>query len=131
MAAVPSCNVLFIPYRTSSSPPEGSRDVSRISQQKHAALEYHRRLKLERLATFPGAIKSQKSSKIASHIQQPQSSLQRRLRPRSQGTTDREDRSIRASLHIWDLGVGQLDPFNVSVPLDTSPYSLEMLDHGK
>lgn len=50
MAVSNETNVLFIPYRPSYSSKPFSANDPGISQQKHAAREYHRKVKLKRLA---------------------------------------------------------------------------------
>lgn len=121
--------VFFVPYRPPSSSKKLSSDDSTISRQKHAAREYHRKAKLQRLADF-NISHTRHARSQSDHIQESlPSSSSRRLLPRKKGRlTDKDDEKPPP---VLDVGTGHLDPFNVCVPTAVPPYVLEMLDHGK
>lgn len=127
-------NVLFVPYRPSSSTSTKSSSSSSsstsnapvISQQKHAAREYHRKARLQRLANLDAPHKRHGRSKS----EQLAESLQTRpVLPRSQSFSNVED--FDQKLSVFDVGIGEFDPFNACVPHGASNYVLEMLEHGK
>ncbi|KAK7894530.1 hypothetical protein LTR67_006291 [Exophiala xenobiotica] len=130
MAPIPSTNVLFVAYKPSSSGPTSFVEEPGITQHKHAALEYHRRVKFQRLARPNAPTQLPKGSKGSIHIRQLQSSSHRPLLPRNNTSPSDDDELPKSSLAILDLGAGQLDPFNVAVPGGQPHYVLEMLDHA-
>ncbi len=129
MAPIPCTNVLFVAYKPSSSGSTSFVEEPGITQHKHAALEYHRRVKFQRLAR-PDAPTQLPKGKSSRHIRQLQSSSRRPLLPRSNTSASDDEENNKSSLAILDLGAGQLDPFNVAVPGDQPHYVLEMLDHA-
>lgn len=132
MAPTAGINVLFVPYRPPFSseqvPPD---DESQISLQKHAAREYHKKAKLQRLAGGKPAKQQKPFKGSASHADGLYSSSRRCLLPRHHGSLDERRDRKSSSISNLELGAGKLDPFNVSVPRDLSRYVLEILDHGK
>jgi hypothetical protein len=123
-------NVFFIPYRPQSKSKKPSADhAPGISQQKHAAREYHRKAKLDRLtkqnARHPHHGRS--ASVPVSHSQSEPSS--RLLIARSKSVPG--DEEYDESLVIARAGTGQLDPFNACVPSGVPAYALDILDYGE
>lgn len=129
MAVSNETNVLFVPYRPSYSSTQSSANSSGISQQKHAAREYHRKVKLQRLANKTGTTHKRKPpTKI--DINLDQSSLSSRsILPRDNTFLNGEGTNVPHP--ITEIGAGQWDPFHVCVPQGVPNYVLEMLDHGK
>lgn len=131
MAMSSETNILFVPYRPLYSSKQRSSDSSTISQQKHAAREYHRKAKSQRLATIAGTIHKrthhasfdinvdQSTTSTPSH---PTSLLRNTCLTRSK--FDEPDT-------IESLGASQLDPFHVCIPEGVPNYVLEILDPGK
>ena len=125
-----STNVFFVPYRpTSKSKKFSSADEPEISQQKHAAREYHRKAKIERVAKL-NALHNQRarSTSVAAAQTQPDSSS-RPLLPRNR--TFQNDQDYDKSFAVFDAGTGQLDPFNACVPSGVPSYALDILDYGE
>ena len=129
MAVLNDTNILFVPYRPSYSSKPLSADISMISQQKHAAREYHRKAKLQRTARRAGTThKRQPHASIDIYVD-PSNNPSRPFQPRKNTFPDR---TVSTQYHIIrDVGSGQLDPFHVCVPEGIPNYVLEMLDHGK
>src|ERR1700742_4673483 len=120
-------NVFFVPYRPhSKSAKSPSDDEPVISQQKHAAREYHRKAKLERHAKL-SALHSHHARSISVPVAESQSdSSSRPLLPRHKSFQDGQD--YTKSFAVFDAGTGQLDPFNACVPSGVPPYTLDILD---
>jgi hypothetical protein len=138
MATSRDTRVLFVPYRPGLVR-QHSYENGEISQQKHAAREYHRKAKQRRQCskkvTSQPAIFRQKSDSEAS--QSPGSQDHVPVRPRTASTSlsialhdiPTRDRSVSSPIlpHDW-LGAGSLDPMN-SLPISNmSPYAQRMLD---
>lgn len=129
MAVSNETNVLFIPYRPSYSSKPFSANDPGISQQKHAAREYHRKVKLKRLANKTTTTHKRKPyTEIDINSDQSRWSI-RSISPRDNTFPNGEERD--ASHRISDVGSGQWDLFHVCVPQGVPDYVLEMLDHGK
>lgn len=132
MAPTAGINVLFVPYRPPFSSEQGPiDDEPQTSLQKHAAREYHKKAKLQRLAGGKPAKQQKPSKGSASYENSLYSSSRRSLLPRHHGSFNEPRDRKASSISNLELGAGKLDPFNVSVPRDLSPYVLEILDHCK
>ncbi len=133
--------VLFVPYR----PPRSSKQVpddSEISLQKHAAREYHRKAKLERLAKAYAGSRPPPGPQEAlrkSARQGPQGNAQndcfdKGKHQRLSGMNAFRIRTEASSNSVCpsplDVGVGQMDPFNVLMRRDVPHYVQEMLAHA-
>ncbi|KIW09787.1 hypothetical protein PV08_11887 [Exophiala spinifera] len=139
MASGTDTKLLFIPYR----PPRGTKQtpaVSGISPQKHAAREYHRKAKLARLARA--------YANSSQHMREPGTALHAESGLRSQRQAENETLTSRLDTRLdkenafpfrtegshlsspLDVGVGQLDPFNVLIRPNVPHYVQEMLDHA-
>lgn len=147
MPPVAETRVLFIPYRPSQSSKQAPE--TEISLQKHAAREYHRKAKLlrhaarpSRLAAHPrGQTKQTRTRSNALPTREPQNlgddedtpAISRRARRQNFPGTNafRIRRYTPSSPSPHDIGVGQLDPFSVSIRRNAPRYVQEMLDHGK
>ncbi|KAK7890698.1 hypothetical protein LTR67_007907 [Exophiala xenobiotica] len=125
--------ILFVPYR----PPRSSKqapDDSEISLQKHAAREYHRKAKLERLAKAyassrpPPGQRQQEASPRKSGGQGSRRQAHQKL-PGMNAFRIRAEASSDCPSPL-DVGVGQMDPFNVLMRRDVPPYVQEMLAHA-
>jgi hypothetical protein len=146
--------VLFVPYRPSSASssstapsfrqtriPLSEEDDAHISQQKHAAREYHRKAKLQRYGDLGPSKKKpprRRSTKVESSWEdgkgrsppkQDALSLGRGHDGLPDGTKARGV-EYHSFVPRAELGAGQLDPFSAVVPKDLSPYHSEMLEHG-
>jgi hypothetical protein len=111
MASSRDTRVLFVPYRPGRA---GQKvpDDGEISQQKHAAREYHRKAKEIR-----HTLKQQQHSK---HSEKGNNAPQTPATGNSGISLPLSPRSI--------LGAGRIDPLN-SLPInDTSPHAKEMFD---
>ena len=147
MGPVTETRVLFIPYRpTSASEQAASR--AEISLQKHAAREYHRKAKLSRQGK-PKTKDSRRRRQSTGSRKPSQTSstedpqlLGKNESPRApspmppcQSLPGTNAFLIKPPTTFCplpiDVGVGKLDPFNVSIRRDVPRYALEMLDHGK
>jgi hypothetical protein len=114
MASSRDTRVLFVPYRPGRA---GQKvpDDGEISQQKHAAREYHRKAKVIRhtLKQQQTPKQSEKGNNIAQTPTTAKAGISLPLSPRS------------------ILGAGRIDPLN-SLPVnDTSPHAKEMFDFCK
>ena len=132
MASSKDTRVLFVQYRPGAASHK-SNDDGEISQQKHAAREYHRKAKqrrqtLKQMNGHPNDSTSQtsESPEIVPVRPAKVSTVQKRR------TTEypTRDRSISLPLSPRNLlGAGRIDPMN-SLPIsDMSPYAQEMLDY--
>ena len=122
-------NVLFVPYRPSYSSKQSSVKGQGISQQKHAAREYHRKVKLQRLATKTDPTNKGKSfTKIDINLD-PSTRSSRSILPRENTFLNGEGTKVPHT--IIEVGAEQWDPFHVCLPEGIPNYVLEMLDHGK
>ncbi|KIW94709.1 uncharacterized protein Z519_04686 [Cladophialophora bantiana CBS 173.52] len=119
-------NVFFVPYRPHSKSKKPPSDASAISQQKHAAREYHRKAKLERLAKL-NAIHNRHARSSSADPQPGASSRPLLLRNKSFPTDEDYDRTFA----VFDVGTGKLDPFNACVPSGVPSYALDILDYGR
>lgn len=129
MAVSNETNVLFIPYRPSYSSKQPSVSGQGISQQKHAAREYHRKVKLNRLANKPSTTHKRKP-----YTELDINSAQSQRSPRSIAPSKNTfpiGEETDAPYRIFDVGAGQWDPFQVCIPRGVPNYVLQMLDHGK
>ncbi|KIW71987.1 hypothetical protein PV04_00211 [Phialophora macrospora] len=124
-------NVFFVPYRPhSKSKRPLSAQEPEITQQKHAAREYHRKAKLERHARLDGLIHNRHARSTSVPAAQPQSeSDSRPLLPRNRSF--QEDQIYNNSFAIFDAGTGQFDPFNTCVPAGVPNFALDILDYGR
>lgn len=125
-------NVFFVPYRPQSkakTKPSTPDDEPDITPQKHAAREYHRKAKLDRLAKL-NALHSRhvRSTSLPVSTSDSVSSARPPL-PRSNTSTD--EKEPHRSFAVYDAGTGQLDPFNACVPSGVPSYALDILDYGK
>ncbi|EXJ65376.1 hypothetical protein A1O7_01717 [Cladophialophora yegresii CBS 114405] len=122
-------NVFFVPYRPHSTPDKShSVQEPKISQQKHAAREYHRKAKLERLAKL-NAVHDRHARSTSVPATQPQSeSSSRPILPRNRSFQG--DQVYDNSFVIFDIGIGQLDPFNACVPAGVPTFALDILDYA-
>ena len=100
-----------------------------MSQQKHAAREYHRKAKLERLAKLNVLSNRQARGTSVPAPESPSNLSSRPLPPRNRSFLD--DQDYTKSFAVFDAGTGQLDPFNACVPSGMPSYVLDMLDYGK
>jgi hypothetical protein len=121
-------NILFVPYRQSSSnKAKLSATVGDdISPQKHAAREYHRKAKVTRQQAESGAQNKRHSRKK----HQPSESRQNAgSHPKKESVLEEEGQT--KTLEVIDPGAGRLDPFNIVLPSNVPSYVMEMLDYGK
>ncbi|OAG45406.1 hypothetical protein AYO21_00040 [Fonsecaea monophora] len=119
-------NVFFVPYRPHSKSKKPSSGEPAISQQKHAAREYHRKAKLERLAKL-NAIHN-RDARSASESPPPGISSRP---PLLRNKTFPEDDIRNRTFAVFDVGTGVLDPFNACIPSGVPSYALDILDYGR
>ncbi|OAP54972.1 hypothetical protein AYL99_10672 [Fonsecaea erecta] len=119
-------NVFFVPYRPNSRSPKPSSGEPAMSQQKHAAREYHRKAKLERLAKL-NAIHNRDAR---SSSEDPPPDVPSRP-PLHRNQSFPSDRDLNRTFAVFDVGTGIFDPFNASVPSGVPSYALEILDYGR
>ncbi|EXJ71060.1 uncharacterized protein A1O5_06053 [Cladophialophora psammophila CBS 110553] len=119
-------NVFFVPYRPHSKSKKPPSDESAISQQKHAAREYHRKAKLERVAKLT-AIHNRHARSSSADPQPGASSRPLLLRNKSFPT----DEDCNRTFAVFDVGTGKPDPFNACVPSGVPSYALDILDYGR
>ena len=135
MAPSKDTRVLFVPYRPGTTTRK-YHDAGEISQQKHAAREYHRKAKQRRqtlkdtssssYASYNGSISSTSESPEFRSVQTARPSTYWRSESTVSSTRDRSVSLPMSPRNI--LGAGRIDPMN-SLPLsDMSPYAQEMLD---
>lgn len=105
-------NVLFVPYRPGKAAIKLSGE---ISQQKHAAREYHRKVKQRRNGTKQ-SIADDTNFNVHTEVRVP---LQRARSATALPTPS-----------LTSPGGGKADPFNSFAVTDMSPYAQEMLDYG-
>lgn len=127
--------VLFIPYRGKT---KAKKDVGAISQQKHAAREYHRKAKLRK--------QSQQSSDRPPNINRTDSysddgsnltALSRSASPddalsnvTSSSTAISEYSCTRTPSPVSQLGAGRIDPFDSAPVKDLTPHVHHMIDYA-
>jgi hypothetical protein len=124
--------VLFVPYRGAKD----KKSAGEISQQKHAAREYHRKAKLKRQAqkskTSPDAIRSKNTSSeslaLSSRADSSLSSTSRSVSPATNISASPERRNPSP---VSVLGAGRVDPFDSQPVKDLTPCVHEMVDYGK
>jgi hypothetical protein len=126
--------VLFVPYR-GVSPGKAKSDAGSISQQKHAAREYHRKAKLKRLVqqTQTRCSDSDATSdapdcldEAGQHTEsRDRKSRQRRRRPSPQSSTASNTPSPQSL-----LSAGRTDPFDSAPVKDLSPHVHQMIDYA-
>lgn len=123
-------NVFFVPYRPNSkSKKSPSLQEPEISQQKHAAREYHRKAKIERLAKLNAFHNPQARSTSVPALQSYPESSSRALLPRNRSFQNEQE--YDDSFAVFDAGTGQLDPFSTFVPPGRPSYALDILDYGE
>ncbi|OAL33855.1 hypothetical protein AYO20_06866 [Fonsecaea nubica] len=119
-------NVFFVPYRPHSKSKKPSSGEPAISQQKHAAREYHRKAKLERLAKLNAV--HNRDARSASESPPPGISSRP---PLLRNKTFPEDEIRNRTFAVFDVGTGVLDPFNACVPSGVPSYALDILAYGR
>ncbi|KIX97703.1 uncharacterized protein Z520_06481 [Fonsecaea multimorphosa CBS 102226] len=119
-------NVFFVPYRPHSRSPKPSSGEPAMSQQKHAAREYHRKAKLERLAKLNAT--HNRDARSSSEDPQPDASSRPPLHRNQSFPSDKE---LNKTFQVFDVGTGIFDPFNASVPSGVPSYALDILDYGR
>ena len=126
--------VLFIPYGAKAS---GKKDPGTISQQKHAAREYHRKAKLKRLSQRDG-------EKPANLVRKDSSSDDgQSIASSSRSGTPLNDRSSSLGYSSQQqlshrrlpspntvLGAARTDPFDSKPVKDLSPHVHYMIDYA-
>jgi hypothetical protein len=116
--------VLFVPYRGSApdkKPPGG------ISQQKHAAREYHRKAKLKRQTS------NQNSQSPEPRSTPPSAAPKTICRSTSRSSTSSHENVeliSRGPSPVSLLGAGRIDPFDSQPVKDLVPHAHEMVDYG-
>jgi hypothetical protein len=111
--------LLFVPYSGQSL--SSTKPVGKISQQQHAALEYHRQSRLRKVQSAHEGDKagSHKEKKKRKHeIPGTDSFLVETLNPELYGP-------------VMALGAGRVDPFNAYCVDSPTMQAHEMLDHGR
>lgn len=132
MAGREKTNVFFVPYRPQSkakTKPPTPDDEPVISPQKHAAREYHRKAKLDRLAKL-NALHHRHARSTSVPVSALGSESSTRP-PLSRSNTSPVEKELHQSFAVYDAGTGQLDPFNACVPSGVPSYALDILDYGK
>lgn len=139
MASRTDTKLLFIPYRPTCGTKEAPTG-SDISLQKHAAREYHRKAKLARLArAYANSSHPMRDSGTVFH-ERPRKGPQYQAahgtstsdsdtRPGDENAFPFRTEAVRRPSPV-EVGVGQLDPFNVLIRRDVPHYVQEMLDHA-
>jgi hypothetical protein len=125
--------VLFVPYRGAKDNKEKNGE---ISQQKHAAREYHRKAKLKRQALKSkdrsrDTIRSKSdASETKSVASASDSSLTLSSRSVSPTTISSTSPARREPSPVSVLGAGRVDPFDSQPVKDLTPCVHEMVDYG-
>ena len=126
--------ILFVPYRGAK---DSKRSDGQISQQKHAAREYHRKAKLRRQAQrsrdrSPDNKRSKSDASETSSIPSATESL-RTSSSRSVSPTAiiSISSASRKPSPVSVLGAGRIDPFDSQPVKDLTPCVHEMVDYGE
>jgi hypothetical protein len=112
--------LLFVPY-TGNQPSTSTKPAGKISQQQHAALEYHRQSRLRKVQ-FP-----HNSNKVSN----PKEKEKRKQEV--PGTHSFLVETLNPELYgpVMALGAGRIDPFNAYCVDSPTMQAHEMLDHGR
>lgn len=111
--------LLFLPYKPASDSPQGG---PKISHQKHAAREFHRKAKLAKQ-------QFKADNKVSNHeIQSSVGSGGQFIDWKVDGQEETEPPTISPTTF---LGAGRLDPFDAYCATNQPLMVHEMLDHGK
>lgn len=132
--------VLFIPYRGNSAGKK-DKDVGAISQQKHAAREYHRKAKLKKQSqrakdkNAHDADRKDSGGSISDDGQIPGSSSDRSVSPSTEKSSHIECPILalqcsRTPSPVTLLGAARTDPFDTRPVKDLTPYVHHMVDYA-
>jgi hypothetical protein len=112
--------LLFVPY-AGNQPSSSTKPAGKVSQQQHAALEYHRQTRLRKVQFAHSADKGgdyKEKKKKKRDIPGTDSFLVETLNPELYGP-------------VMALGAGRVDPFNAYCVDSPTLQAHEMLDHGR
>lgn len=135
MASSKDTRVLFVQYRPGAVS-HRSHDDGEISQQKHAAREYHRKAKQRRQTlkqmnghTSNGTTPSTSSTSESPEVVSARTATPSTVQTRQSSMSSIRDRSVSLPESPRNLlGAGRIDPMNSLPVSDMSPYAKEMLD---
>lgn len=121
--------LLFVPYIVDRNP-SSSATASKVSQQQHAAREFHRQARL-RLVRFAHQGTRTETDDEEEKRRQKNRKKQQQQQPPGCNSFLAQSLSAENCKPVIALGAGRVDPFNAYCIDRPTVEAHEMLDHGK